>query len=442
MRRRLVLRLGALAQRVARLDIAALGAAQIFAALGQPIGCLRQHAAAQQRRLVAGNSGPEFDIRFDLIEPSQKGAVAVDPVHEPGPMADQGLMRDLDRLAPRRGRVGHHQAIFLVGQPLRQVPSFPVKFAARQDAARVLLAFAKAHQARKQLSKRARHSSVQAAARHRRVNRLGSLRQRALDAANIVIALARNLTPALAPPHLAQRKLQQRQAARSIDDLVKQRFDQTGFEFDRFVLRRPNDRLFKFIAIHRPEIFDMALQRVGERAMQQRAAKEIGAHGYDETNVGRAARILQKSCKKHINETPPRRFVGDQRENFFELIGDQQNALALVAGAAVRENIAQTQFAAAQARRQHFGVAQTFSVGGTFDIERRRRAGESEKGIGVEFHADTEIADQPALAQQAWREASQGDGRFAAAGGADEGGETLPLNCFCKTPNGGVAAKK
>ena len=60
------------------------------------------------------------------------------------------------------------------------------------------------------------HLRVRAVLGHRRKDRLRPLHQCPFDAANVVVALACNLPVLLPAPHLAERELQQRQAARLV----------------------------------------------------------------------------------------------------------------------------------------------------------------------------------------------------------------------------------
>ena len=85
----------------------------------------------------------------------------------------------------------------------------------------------------------------------------------------------------------------------------------------------------------------------------KRAAVEIGAQGQDQADVGAAARRRTGEARQqHIDEPMKERLVVDQGDDFLELVGDQQDARAFVAAAAIGEDIAQGQFAGLEARRQ------------------------------------------------------------------------------------------
>ena len=70
-----------------------------------------------------------------------------------------------------------------------------------------------------------------------------------------------------------------------------------------------------------------------------------------------ARRRIGEARQQHVDEAMTDRVVLDQGEGFLELIGDQQDAPALVAAAAVGEHVAQRQLAGRQARGQQLRVS-------------------------------------------------------------------------------------
>jgi Resolvase, N terminal domain len=100
-----------------------------------------------------------------------------------------------------RPLIGHHEPVFLPGQTLCEPPDLVAQLRALDHTPGVLLAFAQRHQPREQALEGLVHLRIGAIPGQSREHRLGALRQRALDPADLVVALARDLL-ALLPPRL------------------------------------------------------------------------------------------------------------------------------------------------------------------------------------------------------------------------------------------------
>ena len=212
---------------------------------------------------------PQFEVRLDLPQPGQEIPVPVDPASQGRPVADQRLMHDLRGLLRRARYAGHDQPVFLTGQTLRQRPHLIAKLAALGDTPRVLLALARRYQPGEQALKMRLHERVRAVLGHPGEDRLGPLRQRALHPANGIVALARDLSPLLPPPHFPQRELQQRQSCPACSRHRRAGSRQGRVRKTPWRFRRAVDRQPQFFPVHRAEIFHMALQGIGKRPMSR-----------------------------------------------------------------------------------------------------------------------------------------------------------------------------
>ena len=153
----------------------------------------------------------------------------------------------------------------------------------------------------------------------------------------------------------------------------------------------------------------MVLQGIGELPMQQRAAVEIGAQCQDEADIGAATRCgVGEAGQQHIDEVLTDSVVSDQREGFLELIGDQEDAAALVAAAALGEHVAQRQFARAELLRQLSGIGKSLGCIVTGDVKWHQGTGQCQERVAIQFMTDPEVTKEPSSsAMQTWRETRQ-----------------------------------
>src|SRR5262249_17832454 len=141
--------------------------------------------------------------------------------------------------------------VSLACKALCQLPCPFSELRSPDDATCVLAALAQGDQAREQLTKERDSVLVFPVRRPLVIDRLRTLCDRTLDAADGIISGARQASLVQVPPHLAQRELQERQAARLARHGVEQGIDQTSLESDVFDLGGPNDRLAQLLARHR-----------------------------------------------------------------------------------------------------------------------------------------------------------------------------------------------
>ena len=96
-------------------------------------------------------------------------------------------MRNLHRLLPWRRRCSDDKTIVLAGELLREGPLFWAEFIASHDAPGVLRPLAKRHKTRKQVTKQRNRRSIRLLLSRIFKDRLRTLCQSALDAADRVV---------------------------------------------------------------------------------------------------------------------------------------------------------------------------------------------------------------------------------------------------------------
>ena len=188
----------------------------------------------------------------------------------------------------------------------------------------------------------------------------------------------------------------------------------------------------------------MTLQSIGERPILERAAVKVSAKREDQADVGPAhGGGLDEACQQHIDEAATDRLVFDQSECFVKLIGDQQDAAALVAGAALGEHVTQGQLAGLEQGGQTILVREPLDVVLADHIERDQRSGESQKWVALQLGTDAEVAKTPVAGGiEARRQAREHDRRLAAASGTDQCRQALLADRLCQPCDRRVAAEK
>ena len=122
--------------------------------------------------------------------------------------------------------------------------------------------------------------------------------------------------------------------------------------------RRLDDGLLQLLAVHRPQHDHAVLQGIGQAAVRQRVAHDVGAQRQQDGTVCAAAAaaavgaaaVGAAGIQQQIHEDPALFRVVAQRVQLFELIQHQQQALAVVA--AVVQQLRQRGLAAGQHPRQ------------------------------------------------------------------------------------------
>ena len=111
--------------------------------------------------------------------------------------------------------------------------------------------------------------------------------QRALDLSDLLVGGVSQPAACVPFPQQGQSELQQRQRARLLSHVFQNAIDQAGLEgcalqFGRFLNGRP-----QLPGRHRPQQQRARLQRVGQRAVGQRLAHEVGPQGEQQRASGR-----------------------------------------------------------------------------------------------------------------------------------------------------------
>ncbi len=134
--------------------------------------------------------------------------------------------------------------------------------------------------------------------------------------------------------------------------------------------------------------------RGSQRALGvRRQAVDATARGHRSRRVGlKSSRYrgvtrsgIGEAGQQHVDKAMTHGVIGNQRKGFLELIGDQQNAAALVAAAALGEHVAERQLTRLNPYCKLLRVQEPLDVILASDEQRHQSTGEGDERVAVQW---------------------------------------------------------
>ena len=301
-----------LARRLALREERALELVQLGVVLASPVERARKPGAAVQLGRVTVRVLPFLGRPDDVSVEPAAFRVLLQPLAQPRPLAEQRLVGDLERLLAH----SHETA---VGEN-------------RHDASSILV--------RLELELRERRAAadgvVAVDARQPQEDPAGGLRCSGVKPsyASSAIRATAPRTPPLSRyvssrqrptvtvlPELDERRGEQGQPARLVDDVGDEGVHERGLDVQAGAARGQLDRAPQVVRLHRADE-DVVLRELGgERGEGRKAAVEVGPDGDDD-------RLVRRGTRERVEEDHALGLVAAEREDLLELIDDEQELRA------------------------------------------------------------------------------------------------------------------
>ena len=159
------------------------------------------------------------------------------------------------------------------------------------------------------------------------IDLLGASGKRSLHATRPVVRLGGQQRPGPLSHELGQRVLQHRERSGLVDHVADDPGHQAGLEFEPCGCRRPGDRLCQLVTRRHRHRDERSTQHRPEVRLGQRTVEEVRAHRDHHSHPPPS---VTDRGGETVEEAAPGRLVGRQREQFFELIDDQQQFAVVV----------------------------------------------------------------------------------------------------------------
>ena len=156
-----------------------------------------------------------------------------------------------------------------------------------------------------------------------RVGALGQPRDRAADAARVLVGAHAQVAAVAVLPELEQRRREQRQTARLALDVGDQRVRELGLDPQPGYLRGQLDRAPQLGAAHRADQHVAGTQQPRQLGIGRAAPVEVGAHGQQHE---RAAARIARGGHERVHERGALALVTTRRERLLELIDRHDHA--------------------------------------------------------------------------------------------------------------------
>ena len=276
--------------------------------VGMPIGRLPLVGRGHQR-LVTLESAP----------------VPIDPAGQPIPLAEEGLVRDLDGRLLRRGLAIERQQPATAervehGRKGDRIELEPRQVRQRQPSARLRGADAELDEMQENLHRHPLLVSPQPV-----VDRLRTARQDPPDPAESAIPIERERGLGPLVEELGEGELQERQRPRPIGGIGDQLSQQSRFDGDSATLGGPDDDRLELVRGHRKRVLDARSEDLGKLWMKERPVVVVRP----QRKQHRDLRVrLGHRAGDRVEEAPAGDLIGD-REQLLELVDDQEHATTL-----------------------------------------------------------------------------------------------------------------